>query len=985
MSHEESHNLPSPSQPEQQTKSPESPLDAQASAPSASTLPKAYDPSIIEQRWADYWVREKIFDVPTPDPAAAQRKTFTLLLPPPNVTGRLHMGHMLNQTEIDILMRWHRMCGDRTLWVPGTDHAGIATQMMVERQLAAEGTDRKALGREAFTERVWTWKRQYGSAITDQMRRLGASVDWSREFFTMDDRLNVAVTEAFIHLWEQGLIYRGAYIVNWDPVLQSAVSDLEVESEERIGKLYHVRYPFAGAMGPFDETNSIVVATTRPETMLGDVAVAVNPNDARYKHLIGVMLQLPLTKREIPVIADDWANPEFGTGAVKVTPAHDPNDFAIGQRHGLPSLSILDKTAHIDLPGSPFHGLDRYKARDLIVAQLDSLGLLVQVKDHPMTVPVSQRSGAVIEPRLSDQWFLAVNKPVSSSKPSIAQTAIDAVKAGHVKFTPAMYEKTYMEWMTNIHDWCISRQLWWGHRIPAWYCDNCKQIIVARAAPTACANCNCKQFTQETDVLDTWFSSGLLPFTVFGWPSSSSASNLEPRTSNLTPDLAAFYPTSLLITGFDILFFWVARMTMLSCHFMLDVPMPDGSPRTLADAVPFREVYIHSLVRDANREKMSKTKGNVIDPIEIIQRFGTDAVRFTLASMASPGTDIAFSEARTEGNRAFANKIWNAARFLFMNLDRAREADIPFTLSACAPTELGAPCQADSRLTWEVTTQTPIESRWIVTRLSQTAAEVNASLIDYRFDEAANHVYQFFWGDLCDWYLEIVKLRLNFDEGADKAATSAALTTLVTVFESALRLLSPFMPFLTEEIWHALYADVPPAKSIALTHYPQAADFPQEKLGAAYMKSLQEFITLARYGRKQAGVPEKQYVPFRFSAKDDVREIIQLYYDPIVSSLIRSSELHYEGPEPLGGNAASSADFDIEPLYERTIDVPAERERLTRDLAKYEKGLIAAERQLGNEAFMAKAPAHIVEGLRKQAAETRTLYDKTKAALDSLN
>ncbi len=776
MSHEESHNLPSPSQPEQQTKSPESPLDAQASAPSASTLPKAYDPSIIEQRWADYWVREKIFDVPTPDPAAAQRKTFTLLLPPPNVTGRLHMGHMLNQTEIDILMRWHRMCGDRTLWVPGTDHAGIATQMMVERQLAAEGTDRKALGREAFTERVWTWKRQYGSAITDQMRRLGASVDWSREFFTMDDRLNVAVTEAFIRLWEQGLIYRGAYIVNWDPVLQSAVSDLEVESEERIGKLYHVRYPFAGAMGPFDETNSIVVATTRPETMLGDVAVAVNPNDARYKHLIGVMLQLPLTKREIPVIADDWANPEFGTGAVKVTPAHDPNDFAIGQRHGLPSLSILDKTAHIDLPGSPFHGLDRYKARDLIVAQLDSLGLLVQVKDHPMTVPVSQRSGAVIEPRLSDQWFLAVNKPVSSSKPSIAQTAIDAVKAGHVKFTPAMYEKTYMEWMTNIHDWCISRQLWWGHRIPAWYCDNCKQIIVARAAPTACANCNCKQFTQETDVLDTWFSSGLLPFTVFGWPSSSSASNLEPRTSNLTPDLAAFYPTSLLITGFDILFFWVARMTMLSCHFMLDVPMPDGSPRTLADAVPFREVYIHSLVRDANREKMSKTKGNVIDPIEIIQRFGTDAVRFTLASMASPGTDIAFSEARTEGNRAFANKIWNAARFLFMNLDRAREAGIPFTLSACAPTELGAPCQADSRLTWEVTTQTPIESRWIVTRLSQTAAEVNASLIDYRFDEAANHVYQFFWGDLCDWYLEIVKLRLNFDEGADKAATSAALT-----------------------------------------------------------------------------------------------------------------------------------------------------------------------------------------------------------------
>jgi valyl-tRNA synthetase len=1112
MSHEEPDNLPYPPQPEQQTKSSDSPSAAQAGAPSAAALPKAYDPSIIEQRWAEYWVRERIFDVPTPDSAPGQRKTFSLLLPPPNVTGRLHMGHMLNQTEIDILMRWHRMCGDRTLWVPGTDHAGIATQMMVERQLAAEGTDRKALGREAFTERVWTWKRQYGSAITDQMRRLGASVDWSREFFTMDDRLNVAVTEAFVRLWEQGLIYRGAYIVNWDSVLQSAVSDLEVESEERIGKLYLVRYPFAGAMGPFDETNSVVVATTRPETMLGDVAVAVNPKDARYKHLIGVMLQLPLTRREIPIIADNWANPEFGTGAVKVTPAHDPNDFAIGQRHGLPSLSILDKTAHVDLPGSPFHGLDRYEARDVIVAQLDSLGVLVQVKDHPMTVPVSQRSGAVIEPRLSDQWFLAVNKTFGG-RPSIAQTAIDAVKDGHIKFTPSMYEKTYMEWMTNIHDWCISRQLWWGHRIPAWYCDSCKQVIVARTAPTACAKCRCKQFTQETDVLDTWFSSGLLPFTVFGWPNTTEESQaveiiretargegkyirqvggvgnyahvklrispnvrggglafsnevdshtlperfiqpiqegikeamrggiveghpladikvslidgsyheidsnetafhvaasialreaarkanavpvdpassfeishvsahgnlltIEPQTSNLTPDLAAFYPTSLLITGFDILFFWVARMTMLSCHFMLEVPMPDGSPRLLADAVPFREVYIHSLVRDANREKMSKTKGNVIDPIEIIERFGTDAVRFTLASMASPGTDIAFSEARTEGNRAFANKIWNAARFLFMNLDRAREAGIGFSL----------PNGSGSRPTWGLSAESPLESSWILTRLSQTAAAVNSCLVDYRFDEAANHVYQFFWGELCDWYLEIVKLRLNFDEGADRAATSAALTTLVAVFESALRLLSPFMPFLTEEIWHALYAGAPPAKSIALIRYPQATDFPRENLGAAYMKSLQEFITLARYGRKQAGVPEKQYVPFRFSAKDDVREIIQLYYDPIIASLIRSSELLYEGPEPLGGNAVSAADFDIEPLYEREIDIPAERERLTRDLAKYEKGLIAAERQLGNEAFMAKAPAHIVEGLCKQAAETRTLYDKAKAALDAL-
>jgi valyl-tRNA synthetase len=1019
MSHEESHNLPSPSQPEQQSKSPESPLDAQAGAPSAATLPKAYDPSIIEQRWADYWVREKIFDVPTPDPAdpaAGRRKTFTLLLPPPNVTGRLHMGHMLNQTEIDILMRWHRMCGDQTLWVPGTDHAGIATQMMVERQLAAEGTDRKALGREAFTERVWTWKRQYGSAITDQMRRLGASVDWSREFFTMDDRLNVAVTEAFVRLWEQGLIYRGAYIVNWDPVLQSAVSDLEVESEERIGKLYHVRYPFAGAMGPFDETNSIVVATTRPETMLGDVAVAVNPNDARYKHLIGVMLQLPLSKREIPILVDDWANPEFGTGAVKVTPAHDPNDFAIGQRHGLPSLSILDKTAHIDLPGSLFHGLDRYEARDAIVAQLESLGLLVQVKDHPMTVPVSQRSGAIIEPRLSDQWFLAVNKPVSSDKPSIAQTAIEAVKAGHIKFTPAMYEKTYMEWMTNIHDWCISRQLWWGHRIPAWYCDNCKQVIVARTAPTSCANCSYNGFTQETDVLDTWFSSGLLPFTVFGWPSPDPDTGAPP----LTADLAAFYPTSLLITGFDILFFWVARMTMLSCHFMLDVPASPAQQATFTEeerrevevrggrplrcAVPFESVYIHSLVRDANREKMSKTKGNVIDPIEIIQRFGTDAVRFTLASMASPGTDIAFSEARTEGNRAFANKIWNAARFLFMNLDRAREAGIPIDRILRASVILSRAAQRAGFLsganqgtpnlsseTWEDVPQTPLESRWILSRLSETAAAVNASLTAYRFDEAANHVYQFFWGDLCDWYLEIVKLDLDFGEDSDKGNTEIALSTLIRVFESALRLLSPFMPFLTEEIWHVLYAGAPRAKSIALTRYPQSGDYATDKSAITQMTLLQHVIVGFRSLRKEMGVPEKEMIqgyvlggPI-YSIIGSAENLIETYREVIArlsKSVVTVIDPSNAPPEETRWRKFETAHLQV--LYERTIDIPAERERLSRDLAKYEKGLTAAERQLSNEAFMAKAPAHIVEGLRKQAAETRTLYDKTKAALDAL-
>jgi valyl-tRNA synthetase len=974
----------------------EAPEDQPTESP--NTLPKAYDPSLIEERWAHYWVRERIFDVPTPDPgeAAKEHKAFSLLLPPPNVTGRLHMGHMLNQTEIDILIRWHRMCGETALWVPGTDHAGIATQMMVERQLASEGTSRKELGRDEFTARVWQWKRQYGSAITDQMRRLGASVDWSREYFTMDERLSPAVVEAFVRLYEQGLIYRGAYIVNWDPQIQTAVSDLEVESEERIGKLYSIRYPFA------EGTGSIVVATTRPETMLGDTAVAVNPNDDRYKHLIGTMVRLPLTQREIPIVADDWAKPEFGTGAVKVTPAHDPNDFAIGQRHNLPNLTILDQTAHIDLPGSPFHGLDRFKAREAIVAELESIGLLVQVKEHPMTVPVSQRTGTVIEPRLSMQWFLAVSKPVAEGKPSIAQTAVDAVKQGHIKFTPEMYEKTYFEWMNNIHDWCISRQLWWGHRIPAWHCAACSAITVAREIPTACATCGSPNITQETDVLDTWFSSGLLPFTVFGWPKGEgpgpraqgpeggAAGTLAPKPWPLNPDLAAFYPTSLLITGFDILFFWVARMIMLGTHFMLDVPMQDGAgglrARTLGEAVPFKEVYIHALVRDANREKMSKTKGNVIDPIDIIQRYGTDAVRFTLASQASPGTDIAFNEKRTEGYRAFANKIWNAARFLFMNLDRAREAGVEFSLPAPAAvisTEGGAFAAGVERSPHFDSAASPLEDRWILTRLSQTAASVNASLAEYRFDEASNTVYQFFWGDLCDWYLEIVKLRLLFDDGSNKASTTAALSTLIHVFESALRLLSPFMPFLTEEIWHALYAGTPPAKSIALTRYPQASDYPCDESATTGMNAMQELIVTVRALRREIGVPEKESTPIRVFSTSNAASLAQTHSD-MLAKLCRVNGVEPSATPLTGTNARSTSAFDVAVVYERQIDVPAERERLIKELAKHEKNLATCERQLANEAFMAKAPAHIVEGLRKQAAEALTLRDKTKAALDAL-
>ena len=918
-------------------------------APSApNELAKAYDPSAIEEKWAKYWVDEHLFDTPTPASPDGKRP-FTMLLPPPNVTGRLHMGHMLNQTEMDILTRWHRMSGDRALWVPGTDHAGIATQMMVEKQLAAEGkTSRKELGREAFTERVWEWKRQYGGAITDQMRRLGASVDWSREYFTMDDDLSTAVVEAFVRLHEQGLVYRGAYIVNWDPVLQSAVSDLEVESEERVGKLYHVRYPLA------DGSGSLVIATTRPETMLGDTAVAVNPTDERYIAMIGKTLALPLTGRQIPIIADDWANPEFGTGAVKVTPAHDPNDFAIGQRHGLPSITILDQTAKVDLLGSKYDGLDRFAARDAVVADLDTLGLLVAVKDHPMTVPISQRSGSVIEPRLSDQWFIKIQP--------LADKAIAAVRDGHIKFTPEMYAKTYFEWMGNIHDWCISRQLWWGHRIPAWHCADCQGITVARTVPATCSQCGSIEIVQETDVLDTWFSSGLLPFTVFGWPSADGSA---------TPDMAAFYPTDLLVTGFDILFFWVARMIMLGTHFMLDVPMPDGSPRTLSDAVPFREVYIHALVRDANREKMSKTKGNVIDPIDIIQRFGTDAVRFTLASMASPGTDIAFSEARTEGYRAFANKIWNAARFLFMNVERAKEAGVIIDPSTMQYALLDG-------------SDNYIESRWIRSRLSRTAGSVSLALSEYRFDEAANYIYQFFWGDFCDWYLELVKLRLDFVGQLDVTSRTEALRKFLATFEASLRLLSPFMPFITEEVWHAFYGGRPPAESIALTNFPVAEDARVDEVSTAEMALLQELIVTIRSLRKELGVPEKEPTPVVvFAADSRVKHMAEFETD-ILAKMARVSGVTLSETALSGNGTKSTPNFDVQVIYERVIDVPAERERLTRDLAKYEKGLLAGERQLSNEAFMAKAPAHIVEGLKKQAAETRLLYDKTKAALDDL-
>jgi valyl-tRNA synthetase len=892
-------------------------------------LPKAYDPAAIEDRWAAYWVDEKLFDQPHAEaPAAAP--VFSVLLPPPNVTGRLHMGHMLEHTEIDILTRWRRMCGDLALWIPGTDHAGIATQLMVERQLAEEHKTRQQLGREAFIERVWQWKQHYGAAILDQMRRLGTSVDWSREYFTMDGPRSAAVREAFVRLYEQGLIYRGAYIVNWCPRCQTAISDLEVVHEEQQGKLWEIRYPIVG------EEGFVTVATTRPETMLGDVAVAVNPEDDRYIPLHGKMLRLPLTGREIPIVTDSWVSRDFGTGAVKVTPAHDPNDFALGQRHNLPSITVLDETAHMNTNAGKYAGLDRYKARHEVLEDLETQHLLAGVREHVNSIGKCDRCKTVVEPLLSTQWFIRIQP--------LADNAIAAVEQGHIRFTPEQASKTYFEWMRNIHDWCISRQLWWGHRIPAWHCAACGKITVSRTTPEVCRHCKSARIEQEKDVLDTWFSSGLLPCSSLGWPEH-------------TPDLDAFYPTEQLVTGFDILFFWVARMIMLGCHFMLEEPMPDGSKRTLKDAVPFREVYIHALVRDADRQKMSKTKGNVLDPIQIVEQFGTDAVRFTLAAMASPGTDIAFSEDRTDGYRAFANKIWNAARFIFMQMERAAEAGI-----VCDLNKLEAAGET-------------LEARWIISRLHRTAGEMNQALGDYRFHEAANTIYRFFWGDFCDWYLEVVKLRLP---------ERAALGTLLTVFESALRLLSPFMPFITEEIWHALYENHPPAKSIALSRYPQPRADLLDDEAEQQMIRIQELIVAVRDMRRQLGVEEKATVPILLRVAPAERAGIEQNQE-IVGRLARVSGIEFVETMPEGTGVRSAPGFDVAVIYERTIDVAVECERLKKELARFEKEASNADRQLSNEGFLAKAPANVVEGLRRRAAELGLLIPKTRAALDSLN
>jgi valyl-tRNA synthetase len=953
-------------------------------------LPKAYDPGAIEKRWAEYWVREKLFAVPSPEGnedraaeggrpyAINPEHTFSLLLPPPNVTGRLHMGHMLNQTEMDIIVRWHRMRGDLTLWLPGTDHAGIATQMMVERQLASEGTDRRSLGREKFIERVWDWRRHYGGAIFDQMRRLGASVDWSREYFTMDEHLSLAVREVFVRLYDEGLIYRGKYIVNWCPRCGTAISDLETVHEETQGKLYEIKYPVVGSPGEY-----VTVATTRPETMLGDTAVAVNPRDERYRHLHGRAVLLPLMNREIAVILDEIAQPEFGTGVVKITPAHDPNDFAAGLRHNLPQITVIDELARMNEQAGPYAGLDRFEARDRIVADLEAQGLLAGVKDYLVPLGKCERCKTIVEPRLSTQWFVAVNKPGENGTRSLAGAAREVVENGAIRFTPENYKTIYLHWMENLHDWCISRQLWWGHRIPAWHCQECHQITVARETPERCAHCHSQQIEQDPDVLDTWFSSALLPFTTLGWPES-------------TRDLEVFYPTSLLITGFDILFFWVARMIMMGCHFMMPPHAPHHSAgdAQLANAVPFREVYIHALVRDAERQKMSKTKGNVLDPIQVIEQYGTDATRFTLAAMASPGTDIAFNPARTEGYRAFANKIWNAARFMFMNVDRAEAAGV-FSLAEFAKSKQDGeePRPYTSRTDEGVRPHAGIaqfeaatlEDRWILSRFNRVAQEVEDALGTYRFHEASSTIYSFFWGEFCDWYLELIKPRLtNLESEKGKDEARRVLLNLVSLFEASLRLLSPFMPFITEEVWHAIYDGKPALKSIALAPYPvrdpDQVDVPAE----GQMSVLQDLIASVRNIRAELKVEPRQPAPIEVHADSNVQVLVEQNRGAV--ERLANVEAIQFATDSLAKlpNARSTARFDVRVVYERKIDKAAECDRLQKELARLEKEKENSQRQLSNEQFLAKAPEHVVAGIRKRSEELVVLLEKTRGALSEL-
>jgi valyl-tRNA synthetase len=895
----------------------------------AREIAKAYEPQQIEPRWADYWVKEALFKAD----ASAPGPVFSIVIPPPNVTGSLHIGHMLDHTEIDILTRWHRMRGYNTLYLPGTDHASISTQRVVVKQLADQGINYRDLGREEFLKRVWKWKEESGGIITRQMKQIGESCDWSREKFTLSPELSAVVTEVFVRLHEEGLIYRENRLLNWCPVCLTVLSDLEVLHEERQGQLWYIKYPVAGT------TDFLVVATTRPETMLGDTAVAVNPEDERYAHLVGKKALLPLMNREIPIIADAMVDREFGTGAVKITPAHDPNDFEVGRRHKLAEIDVMTDDGKMNAAAGAYTGLDRFEARKKIVEDLKALGLLEKITEHTNAIGLCERSKTIVEPRVSTQWFCKM-KP-------LAEPAIAAVERGEIQIIPDNRREEYFNWMRNIRDWTLSRQLWWGHRIPAWHCGNCKEIIVAREAPAKCSKCGSAKLQQDPDVLDTWFSSGLWPFSTLGWPAQ-------------TPDFKTYYPTSLLITGYEILFFWVARMIMLGLHF--------------TGKIPFRTVYLHSIVRTTDGEKMSKSKGTGIDPIDVNRRYGTDAMRYTLAVTASVN-DVIWTEDRIQSSRNFANKIWNAARFLFVNLDKFEE-------SGAKLEELAAP-EVRTKAPYAYQGSVPLVDAWLFARLAATVELVNEALASYRFHEAADGVYQFFWGDFCDWYIEWVKPEL---QNADRERATVAWKNLFAAFDAALRLLHPFMPFLTEELWHQLPQKAG-AKSIALDQFPEAHSRWKDTEAQRNVALIQEVVTALRTIRAELKLDPKKRVQADFSTGDAATgNLIEANLGAITRFAVLS-ELRIAPRQTFqAGTEAqrSTALYDVRIAYSDTVDVAAEKIRLKKETEGLQKAIASKKRQLGDETFRSRAPEKIIKGLEATLAEQRIELRKLQDRLSQL-
>ena len=912
-------------------------------------IAKAYEPQEIERRWAQTWFEERLYHVR----ADAPGEMFSIALPPPNVTGSIHIGHMLEHTQIDIVVRWRRMQGRKTLWLPGIDHAGIATQVVVERQLASQGLKREELGREEFERRVWQWKAESGGKIKSQMIRLGVSCDWMRERFTLDPPMYRAVMEAFLRLYREGLIYRGRYMINWCPRCQTALSDLETVHEEREGKLWFIRYPIK------DSKEFITVATTRPETLLGDAAIAVHPQDERYAKFAGKKAILPLLNREIPVIFDDSVDREFGTGAVKVTPAHDPADFAMGQRHKLAEIDVMTPDGHISAAGGPYAGMERFAAREKIVEDLKTQGLLEKTTNYPLSVAICDRCKTVVEPRLSVQWFCKM-KP-------LAAPAIEVVESGLLPIVPESQKKIFLDWLTNIRDWCVSRQLWWGHRIPIWHCGKCGAMTPARdsrveivnghaqiaSVPEKCEKCGSSKLTQDPDVLDTWFSSGLWPFSTLGWPDD-------------TEDLRVFYPNSLMISGYDILFFWDARMVMLGLHLMRG--------ETPAQRIPFRKLYVHGIVRDPHGIKMSKTRGNVVDPVEIIEKHGTDALRFALSVMAAPGTDIALSEERILGYRAFANKIWNAARFLLFNLEKAEAAGLKLEELAAPEIRKNAPYDcADS-----------LPHRWIFSRLAAVTEQINSALAEFRFHEAAHVIYHFFWGDFCDWYIEWLKPQIA-SEDRDEAV--AAWRNLFAAFEYALRLLHPFMPFVTEELWHRL-PQAAGAKSISLESFPHAKPDWRDAPAEEQMALLQDIIGVARNIRAEMKLDPKSTVSAELSSRaEGVRELAERNLEPLIRlARLSALEIRTEAPEEGAESVVrSTVQFDLRIASGEKRDVQAEIAKLKKEQERLKKDIETKKMRLADNAFRERAPHEIVRGLEATIAERQREYQRIVSRLTELS